>query len=155
MALGIGHKDYTKQATVIDALREVCAPFSPEAAVDEFARLLKSYRVTKVVGDHYAGGWPADRFGKLGIRYELAEKPKSILYNDLVPLINSRRIDLLDHAKLINQLCALERRTARSGRDSIDHPPGAHDDVANAVAGVAIAGINKYGNFDPTYAGFQ
>ena len=155
MSLAIGHKDYTKQTTVIDALCEVPAPFSPEAVVDEFARLLKSYRVTKVVGDHYAGGWPADRFGKLGIRYELAEKPKSILYTDLVPLINSRRIDLLDNAKLINQLCALERRTARGGRDSIDHPTGAHDDVANAVAGVAIAGINKYGNFDPTYAGFQ
>jgi hypothetical protein len=81
-------------------------------------------------------------------------KPKSDLYVDLVPLINSRRIDLLDNTKLINQLCALERRTARSGRDSIDHPLGAHDDVANAVAGMAAA-INKYGNFDPTHAGFQ
>jgi hypothetical protein len=30
----------------------------------------------------------------------------------------------------------LERRTARGGRDSIDHPPGAHDDLANAVAGL-------------------
>ena len=33
---------------------------------------------------------------------------------------------------------SLERRTSRSGRDSIDHPPNGHDDVANAVAG-AIA----------------
>jgi hypothetical protein len=31
----------------------------------------------------------------------------------------------------------LERRTARGGRDSIDHPPGQHDDLANAVAGLA------------------
>ncbi len=67
----------------------------------------------------------------------------------------SLRIDLLDHPKLINQLCVPERRTARGGRDSIDHPPGAHDDIANAVAGVAIAAIIKYGNFDPTYAAFQ
>lgn len=29
-----------------------------------------------------------------------------------------------------------ERRTARGGRDSIGHAPGAHDDVANSVAGV-------------------
>jgi hypothetical protein len=36
----------------------------------------------------------------------------------------------------VQQLVALERRTARGGRDTIDHPPGAHDDVANAVAGV-------------------
>jgi hypothetical protein len=35
-------------------------------------------------------------------------------------------------------LVALERRTARSGRDSIDHPPGGRDDVANAVAGALV-----------------
>ena len=155
MTLAIGHKDYVKQTVVTDALREVRAPFSPAAAVGEFAQLLKSYRVTKVVGDHYAGEWPGEQFAKFGISYEPSARPKSYLYVDLVPLINSRRIDLLDHAKLISQLCALERRSARSGRDSIDHLPGAHDDVANAVAGVAIAAINKYGNFDPTYAGFQ
>ncbi|MGI4794054.1 MAG: Arm DNA-binding domain-containing protein [Janthinobacterium lividum] len=28
-----------------------------------------------------------------------------------------------------------ERRTARGGRDSIDHAPGAHDNLVNAVAG--------------------
>ena len=39
--------------------------------------------------------------------------------------------------RLVNQLCGLERRTARSGKDSIDHGPGGHDDLANAVAGAA------------------
>ena len=43
---------------------------------------------------------------------------------------------LLDHPRLIAQLGGLERRTARGGKDSIDHAPGAHDDVANAAAGV-------------------
>jgi hypothetical protein len=37
----------------------------------------------------------------------------------------------------------LERRTARGGRDSIDHGPGAHDDIANAVAGaIVLAGYH-------------
>jgi hypothetical protein len=36
---------------------------------------------------------------------------------------------------LVAQLCSLERRTTRGGRDSIDHPPSGHDDLANAVAG--------------------
>ena len=31
--------------------------------------------------------------------------------------------------------CSMERRTARSGRDSIDHPAGGFDDLANAAAG--------------------
>jgi hypothetical protein len=37
----------------------------------------------------------------------------------------------------VNQLCGLERRVARSGKDSIDHGPGGHDDLANSVAGCA------------------
>jgi hypothetical protein len=39
--------------------------------------------------------------------------------------------------RLTNQLCGLERRVARSGKDSIDHGPGSHDDIANSVAGAA------------------
>jgi hypothetical protein len=53
-----------------------------------------------------------------------------------VYLRNSSRVELLDHPRLVAQLCTLERRTARGGRDSIDHPPGGHDDIANVVAGV-------------------
>jgi hypothetical protein len=57
----------------------------------------------------------------------------------LLPLINSRRIDLLDHQRLLGQLYGLERRTTRAGKDSIDHAPNGHDDVANCVAGLAAA----------------
>ena len=39
---------------------------------------------------------------------------------------------------MISQFLSLERRTARGGRDSIDHPPGGKDDLANAVAGVLV-----------------
>jgi hypothetical protein len=46
-------------------------------------------------------------------------------------------VSLLDHPKSINQLCDLERRTGK-GRDSIDHPPNGHDDIANALAGAAV-----------------
>ena len=132
---------------VVDAVREVKPPFSPEDVVDEFATLLKRYRIVKVTGDRYAGEWPREQFRKLGISYEPAAKPKSDLYRDLLPAINSRRIDLLDHPRLVNQLVSLERRTARGGRDSIDHAPGAHDDIANAVAGVS-AMFAKQSNYD-------
>ena len=72
-----------------------------------------------------------------GIRCEQSAEPKSSLYTNLLPLLNSNRIELLDHPRLVTQLCGLERRTARGGRDSIDHAPGGHDDLANAVAGAA------------------
>jgi hypothetical protein len=45
---------------------------------------------------------------------------------------------LLSHARLITQLTQLERSPARSGKDNISHPPHAHDDIINAVAGAIV-----------------
>ena len=154
MTLAIGHRDLTHKTVVVDALREIKPPFSPEAVVQEFALLCKSYSISKITGDRYAGIWPVEMFAKHGIIYEQSAKPKSDLYVDLLPLINSRRIELLDHAKLVNQLIGLERRTARGGRDLIDHAPGAHDDLANVVAGLASV-CNRYGSYDVTYRAFD
>jgi hypothetical protein len=134
MTLAIAHVEEVRG--VLDAVREVRPPFSPASVVAEFAALLKAYGVTSVSGDRYGGEWPRERFREHGIAYEPAALPKSSLYIELLPLLNSGRVELLDSPRLVNQLCSLERRTARGGRDTIDHPPGAHDDVANAVAGV-------------------
>ena len=144
MTLAVGHRE--DDIVVVDALRERRPPFSPEDVVSEFAELLKSYRVSKITGDRYAGEWPRERFREHGISYEPAQKPKSDFYRDMLPAINSRKLDLLDDARLLTQLVSLERRTARGGRDSIDHAPGAHDDLANAVAGLAATA--KRGSFD-------
>ena len=112
--------------------------FSPESVVIEFVDLLKRYRVSTITGDRYAGEWPREAFRKLEVQYELSARPKSAIYQDFLPLVNSGQVELLDHPRLVAQLCSLERRTARGGRDSIDHPPGAHDDIANVVAGVVV-----------------
>jgi hypothetical protein len=133
MTLGIAHAE--KDLAVLDAVREVRPPFSPEQVVADFVALLKSYNIRKVQGDRYAGEWAREPFRKLGVEYELAEKPKSDIYRDLLPKLNSGQVELLDLPRLGRQLCDLERRTARGGRDSIDHAPGGHDDVVNAVAG--------------------
>ena len=131
-SLAIAHRDRTADRVILDCVREIKPPFSPEGAVDEFAEVLRSYAVTRVQGDRYGGEFPRELFRRHHIGYETASKPKSDLYRELLPLINSSRCELIDHQKLISQLTTLERRTARSGRDSIDHAPGAHDDVANA-----------------------
>jgi hypothetical protein len=103
---------------VLDAVRERRPPFSPDDVVVEFVQLLRPYGVLEVRGDRYAGEWPRERFRVHGIGYEPAEKPKSDLYRDLLPILNSGRAELLDHPKLAAQLCSLERRTARGGRVS-------------------------------------
>ena len=100
--------------------------------------MLRRYGVTKIFGDKYAGEWPRARFAEHGIEFEQTARPKSDLYHDLLPLLNARRVELLDLPRLSAQLAGLERRTARSGKDSIDHAPGGHDDLANAVAGVLV-----------------
>jgi hypothetical protein len=71
-------------------------------------------------------------------REDRNERSKSEIYIETLPLLNAGRVELLDHPRLVAQLCSLERRTARGGRDSIDHPPHSHDDVANAVAGALV-----------------
>lgn len=52
--------------------------------------------------------------------------------------MSSKRIELPDDKTLIQQLRQLERRRGWSGKDSIDHRQGSHDDTANSVAGVAV-----------------
>ena len=128
---------------ILDCLREVRPPFSPEAVTSEFADLLKSYRITKVSGDRYAGEWPREQFRKQGIQYEPSADPKGTLYGNLLPLLNSGKVRLPNNHRLITQLIGLERRTSRGGRDSIDHAPGGHDDCANAVAGALLLAVAR------------
>ena len=136
MTLAVAHQDGDR--AILDAVREVRPPFSPEQVTHDFALLLKSYRMKQVTGDRYAGEWPRERFRTHGVEYALSEQPKSDIYRDFLPLLNGGRAELLDVPRLGSQLCGLERRTARSGRDSIDHGPGAHDDVANVAAGALL-----------------
>ena len=143
MSLCISHYDYTTQTVIIDLLRWFTPPFSPEVVTREFSNTLKSYNISTVFGDRYAGSWPAEQFSKVGIRYEPSAKTKSELYVNLLPLVNSARIQLLDIPKCNNQLLGLERRTARGGKDSIDHASGHHDDLINAVAGCASVATAK------------
>jgi hypothetical protein len=83
-----------------------------------------------------SGVWPTEGFRAHGVTYAAAPVPKRDAYRDTLPHLNAGNVELLDHPRLVAQFAGLERRTARSGKDSIDHPPHAHDDLANAVAGL-------------------
>jgi hypothetical protein len=149
MSLAICHRE--GERAILDAIREVKPPFSPESVVADFCKLLKTYRVYTVIGDRYAGLWPRERFLVHGVTYSAAAKPKSDLYRDLLPIINGARCELLDHPKLISQLCSLERRTWRGGRDSIDHPPNQHDDLVNCAAGALTSLIGAVEQTPPHF----
>jgi hypothetical protein len=72
------------------------APFSPESVVEEYAGVLKHYGLRTVEGDRYAGEWPAEAFKSHGITYIGAKQPKSQIYLDVLPRINSGEVSLLD-----------------------------------------------------------
>jgi hypothetical protein len=54
-------------------------------------------------------------------------------------------VSLPDHPVLLRELRLLERRTHPSGRDSVDHGRGGHDDHANAVCGAIDAVTRAFG----------
>jgi hypothetical protein len=134
-ALAIGHREAGK--IVLDFLKEYKAPFSPYDVAGKMSRELERYGLRLVTGDHFSAEFAVQAFRGNGIRYMASEKNKSELYLELLPAICSRQIELLDDERLITQLASLERKTRSGGRDSVDHPSGQRDDLANTVAGLA------------------
>ena len=131
--LAIAHME--GRNAVIDCVRERVPPFPPEQVTEEYCTLMRKYGIWTVTGDRYGGEWPREQFRRHGITYEPCERTKSDLYIDLLAGMNSETVGLVEHERLQRQLISLERRTARGGRDIIDHPRGGRDDIANAVAG--------------------
>jgi hypothetical protein len=143
MTMAIAHSETHDRhlVAVLDLVAARVPPFSPESVVKEFAKLMKTYNVHCVTGDRYSGEWCREAFSRHGIAYVVSEQTKSQLYAELLPLITSQRVALLDHPKLLQEALGLERRTARGGRDSIDHGPHGHDDLVNAAAGACVLAV--------------
>jgi hypothetical protein len=137
--------DSGERIGVLACLREFHAPFAPDSVVAEMCETLRSCGLDKVTGDQYAKEWPAERFQVRGVTYEPSELVKNDIYLNALPLLMQGRVELLDNPRLVNQICSLERHTARGGRDSIDHPSGHghHDDCANAALGALLLAAGK------------
>jgi hypothetical protein len=149
MTLAIAHN---AERLVIDLLRGWKPPFDPGQVVSEIADVLGEYRINTVTGDRYAAAWVSSSFDKAGIEYRACELNKSDLYLNFEARINTQQVELPDNEYLIKELCALERRRGRSGKDHVDHPPRGRDDLANAVAGVAYEGFKFTGLIFPELA---
>lgn len=152
--LCIAHSDINKQIVSIDLIREIKSPHSPEMACEEFSKLLKSYGLSRVVTDKYGLQWPIEQYRRFSISAEQSADPKGALYVNMLPYLNSLRVELLDEPRGINQICALERRTGHGRGEVVDHPPNGFDDVSNAIAG-AISVCAKSASVDPSLEGDQ
>jgi hypothetical protein len=136
--LAIAHCERGRTA-VLDVVLERRPPFSPQGIVNEFVATLRQYGIRTVIGNAYAAEWPREVFRQNGVEYQVSEKNKNDIYLNFLPLVNSGMVELLDIPKMVTQFCGLERRTARAGRDTVDHRRNEHDDIANAVAGALVS----------------
>jgi len=123
MTLAIGHHDYERKKIIVDLPRAWDAPFDPHQVTQEIAEICKRYRLHCVTGDRYSAEWVSEAFAKHGITYLKSELSKSKLCLEFEAILNTQQVEFPKNEKLIDELLSLERRTGRSGRESIDHPP--------------------------------
>jgi hypothetical protein len=129
----IGHTE--RDLFVCDVIRAIKPPFNPGEVAAEFSSLAKAYGCGVITGDAFAAEWTAQAFHDAGVTYRQAPLPKSQLYLESVAYWNRGAIRIPDHAGLLRELRLLERRTHRSGRDSVDHGRNGSDDLANSLCG--------------------
>ena len=91
-------------------------PFSPDAVVEEFASILKSYKIDSVTGDRYGGEWPRERFRMHGIAYVPSEKSRSEIYLEFLALVNSRRVRMPNNRRIRQQLVMRSGASRARGR---------------------------------------
>jgi hypothetical protein len=123
---------------IVDILREKRSPFDPVPVVEDYATLLKNWGIAEVVSDKYAIGFVVDLFKRQGIKVTPAPLTASEYFLEFLPMLTSSSVELPDDRHLAAQLTNLERRTRSGGKDLVCHPPGLHDDVANAIAGLCV-----------------
>lgn len=128
---------------ILDYVRRWRSPFNPYEVIGDMVQDLRQFGCNRVTGDNYSAEFVASAFKMQGIHYDKADRPKSQLYAELYPRLSSGEIELLDHEEIVDQISNLERRTRSGGRDTIDHPQGQHDDVANVVAGVTVCAVKR------------
>ena len=138
--MAIAHREMHNGAmrVVVDLVYERRAPFNPSEAVDEIVALLRRYKISKVEGDNYGAELTAELFRKRGVEYRTSKRDKSEIFLELLPLMRSGEVLLLDHARAIAQFAGLARRTLPGGKDKVDHETNGHDDIANAIAGAIV-----------------
>jgi hypothetical protein len=101
MAMAIAHLD--GERAVLDVVREVKAPFRPDQVAAEFSALFKQYRVREVRSDRYGSEWVTEAFRKHDITVKPSEFTSSELFIELLPLINSRQVVLLDNDRVTSR----------------------------------------------------
>ena len=101
----------------------------------EFVDLAKQYHCSTIWGDNYGAEWVAGSYREAGAEYLQSKLVRSELYLSGLPLFTRGVVSIANQPPLLRELRLLERRTARSGKDTVDHGVGGSDDYANSLFG--------------------
>jgi hypothetical protein len=112
--------------------------FDPMKITREYARICKEYGVKRVTGDAYGKEWVAQAWRECGIEYVTSERTKVEIYLEALPLFTRGQVTLRPHDLLLRELRLLERKTTKTGRDFVGHPPRGRDDYCNAALGALV-----------------
>lgn len=142
--LSIAHWDGSK--SIVDYVIQQAGnpPFNPRDAVARFAAVCHRYHCREVHGDAYAGETFRRDFSVHNVDYVVEKQTRTDWYENLEVALNSGQVELPDVPKLRRQLLTIVRRGA-----VLDHPPGQHDDYANAVAIAAVLVNPDLGSAEP------
>jgi hypothetical protein len=142
--VAIAHRELD-ETVVLDLVQEWKPPFSASEAISAIASILREYNVTDVSGDAFGFDLAREAFARNGgIRYHKSERNRSAVYSDLLPLLTSGKVRLLDHKRLFDELGSLERRTSPEGRDKIVPGPY-HDDLATSASLALTTAVTSLG----------
>jgi hypothetical protein len=72
------------------------------------------------------------------VHYAPADKTRSHLYLEALPLFKGHRVELLDIPRLVQQFTSLERRSAWAAGAPLMRPASSPEDCANRVAGALV-----------------
>jgi hypothetical protein len=135
----ICHRD--GERIIADVVRGRRGPHDPAVVAAEYAALAKQHRCSTITGDNYAKEWVAGAYRAVGLEYRRSPLARSDLYLEGAVLFARGLVSIPDQAQLLRELRLLERRTARSGKDSVDHGVGGSDDYANSLFGAMYVAV--------------
>lgn len=112
-------------------------PVKAHTVAQFIKNITKSFPIDHVAADQFAFQPLKEIFDQYGV--ELKENTftptfKKKIYFNFKKLIHSQQIDLLDHEEQMKEIKALIVEQSATGTIRIGHPPGGHDDYADALA---------------------
>lgn len=132
-----GVKEKIKQYVMKDWAGSPTNPVKAYEVAEFVSNICGQYGINQVHADQFAFQPLREIFEKYGVTLvenTFTQNYKKQIYFNLKSLIHNQKVDLLDHQLQITEIKQLQVEQTSTGSIRIGHPPGGHDDCADALA---------------------